>query len=536
MTIVNCTLLAEVDMIYASVVGLIALIVLVFAILSAKNWHWVNVVLLIFTLIASITSIVGMTYAYKHRRDGMLVFAQQEKRALTAEAKVEEIISGDPLSIKYDRGSLRDSNNRLALVMTGRGHAWSGGTVSTDGELAKFTLKNERNFKDEAEKNSLVGAILYAFAENKNGIPANYIGSVSVEGATPADFTLKPVDLIDAKRFENPQTPWTLFEKMPQDKRGIFKAALISSVSSQKGHSDTPAAKQRDAFVKILQESKENNKALIEINIAEFTKILKRDYLPANQLGYSADSLEYEKLIDQYAFDGQSIGKIEKYIESAAGRKDTVFEPTPEEVFIKFSFTADSDNAVRTDSKDDNGRTIGSLENDGIYNTNGETVVGKLMKNPEGVTFKTNDVVLIDAPSATTFENSHQGKLKQIDRVYVRQLQDFPLMFKNMRIRAARFVDESITAQATTAKTEVALNDAKKQIDVRTDLISKSTEDEERFQRDAENLVRTNQTLEQRSAELEEQIKNRQTRIDWQYQQIQSQTLERVRSAVSISQ
>ena len=519
MTIVDCTLLAEVDLISAGVVGLIALIVLVFAILSAKNWHWVNVVLLIFTLIASITSIIGMTYAFKHRRDGMLIFQRESKRALDAEAKLENIISGDPLSVQYGKGSLRDSNNRLALAMTGRGHAWRGCTVTADGEQNKFTLKNERNQEDEA---SLVGAIVYAFSEN-NGIPANYIGSVAVE-VIESELVLKPVDLVDSKRFEKPPKPWTLFVKMPQDQHGIFKEALVSKTNLEEDDIDSAVAK----LVKSMQESKEISKEFVEVDIAEFTQILKRDFLPANQLGYAPDSLEYEQLIDQYAFDGQSIGRIEKYIDSTPGRNNTLFEPAPEEVFIKFSFLEDSDTAVQTDAADN----VGNLANDGLYNTAGHSVIASLMQNPNGVTFKTNDVVLIDEPSAAEFQNVHQGKLQQIDRIYVRPLHDFPLMFKDMKIRAAQFVKEKITAEATTAKTEVAWQDALKQIEVRTELIAKSTEDEERFKRDAGNLLKTNEASRQRSAELERQIKSLEAKTDSQYKQIQTQTLERLRNAV----
>ena len=522
MIIVDCTLLAEVDLISAGVVGLIALIVFVFAILSAKNWHWVNVVLLIFTLIASITSIIGMTYAFKHRRDGMVQFRDARDDALKKEARLEKIISGDPLSVKYDKGSLRDSNNRLALAMTGRGHAWRGCTVTADGEQNKFTLKGERDLEDET---SLVGAIVYAFSEN-DGIPANYIGSVAVEkkeADAETKYVLKPIDLVDPQRFENPQKPWTLFEKMPQDQHGIFKEALVSQTNLEEGN-DSPAAK----LIKSMQESKEFSKEFAEIDIADFTQILKRDFLPANQLGYAADSLEYEQLVDQYAFDGQSIGRIEKYIDSTPGRNNTLFEPAPEEVFIKFSFLEDSDTAVQTDAADN----VGNLANDGLYNTAGQSVVASLMQNPNGVTFKTNDVVLIDEPSAAEFQNVHQGKLQQIDRIYVRPLHDFPLMFKDMKIRAAQFVKEKITAEATTAKTEVAWQDALKQIEVRTELIAKSTEDEERFKRDAGNLLKTNEASRQRSAELERQIKSLEAKTDSQYKQIQTQTLERLRNAV----
>lgn len=526
MTIVDCTLLAEVDLISASVVGLIALIVIVFAILSAKNWHWVNVVLLIFTLIASITSIIGMTYAFKHRRDGMVQFRDARARALKEEERLEKIISGDPLSVKYDKGSLRDSNNRLALAMTGRGNAWRGCTVTADGEQNKFALKGERKLEDET---SLVGAIVYAFSEN-DGIPANYIGSVAVEkkeadGETT--YVLKPIDLEDTQRFENPQKPWTLFEKMPQDQHGIFKEALISKTNLEEDN-DSPAAK----LVKSIQESKEFNKEFAEIAIADFTQILKRDFLPANQLGYDPDSLGYEQLIDQYAFDGQSIGRIEKYIDETPDRKNKLFEPAPEEVFIKFSFLEDSDTAIQTDAAEN----VGNLANDGLFNTAGQSVVSALMQNPDGVTFKTNDVVLIDEPSATEFQNTHQGKLKQIDRIYVRPLYDFPLIFKDIKVREARFVKETIIAKATIAKAEVALSDANKQIVVRTELINKNTQDEERFNRDVENIRATNEASRVQTAELERQIKSLQAKTDSQYKQIQTQTLERLRNAISVHQ
>ena len=122
--------------------------------------------------------------------------------------------------------------------MTARGHAWRGCTVTADGEQNKLTLKNERNQEDEA---SLVGAIVYAFSEN-NGIPANYVGSVAVE-VIESELVLKPVDLADSQRFENPQKPWTLFEKMPQDQHSIFKEALVSKTNLEEDDIDSAVAK-----------------------------------------------------------------------------------------------------------------------------------------------------------------------------------------------------------------------------------------------------------------------------------------------------
>ena len=104
-----------------------------------------------------------------------------------------------------------------------------------------------------------------------------------------------------------------------------------------------------------------------------------------------------------------------------------------------------------------------------------------------------------------------------------------------MRIRAGKFVEETIIAAATTAQTQVALADARKQIEVRTDLIDKSTQDEERFKRDSENLLRTNEAMRGRLAELKQQIENLEAKTASQYKQIQTQSLERLRSATSVS-
>ena len=519
MTIVDCTLLAEVDLISAGVVGLIALIVLVFAILSAKNWHWVNVVFLILTLITSITAIVGMTFAFQHRREGMLEYKKYLDAAEKAEAQVAEIIGGDPLSVKYGKDSLRYNNNQLALAMTGRGRAWRGGEITVEGDQRKFTLQSERNLEAEA---SLTGAIMYAFADN-GAIPDRYIGSVFVAAETNKDFTLAPVALADQDRFDDPGTTWTLYEKMPQDRHGIFKSALESIVGAQSANAErSPEDQQRQAFVENLNDESK------EFDIATFTEILKRDFLPADRLGFNPDSLAYEQMIDQYAFDNQSVSKIKTYVENTPGRKNTLFEPTPEQVFVKYTFTAASETAVKTDG-------IGTLENDGMFNPAGEAVVGKLMQNPEGVTFKKDDVILIDQASSAEFERAHDGKLKQIDEIFVRQLNDFPLMFKNRKIRIAKFADEIITSETTTVKTQAALKDAREQIEVRTDLLTKNTEDEEKFTKDSENLQQINESFKQRSAELAQEIKTRKEKIDSLYQQIQTQAVERLRAAVSVS-
>ena len=524
MTIVDCTLLAEVDIISASVVGLIALIVIVFAILSAKNWHWVNVVFLILTLITSITAIIGMTLAFQHRREGMLDFQKNLDMAEKAEAQVVEIVGGDPLSVQYGKDSLRYNNNQLALAMTGRGRVWPGVKVSAaEGDKRNFELQVEDDLKEKA---SLGGSIIYAFAETGK-IPNRYIGSVFVEVVGAEDeekeYFLEPRELADLGRFNDPQTTWTLYEKMPLDRHNIFKDALVSIVNSKPENAErSPEDRQRETFVEGLTDEAK------EFDISTFTQILKRDFLPAERLGYDPDSLAYEQMIDNYAFDGRSVSKIKTYIENAPGRKNRLFEPEPVQVFIKYTFTAASETAVITDG-------IGSLENDGMFNPAGEAVVGKLMENPEGVTFKKDDMILVDQPSAEKFTRAHEGKLKKIDEIFVRQLQDFPLIFKNRKIRVAKLEDEIVIAKATITKTQAAFEDAEKQIKEREDLKAKNTEDEEGLTRDSEALRQLIESGNQQSTELAEAIAARKERIESLYQRIKALELERLRAAVSVS-
>ena len=523
MTIVDCTLLAEVDIISAGVVGLIALIVFVFAILSAKDWHWVNVVFLILTLISSITAIIGMTFAYHHRIEGLRAYDREFKAAEKAEKDVAMIISGDPTQSQYGKDSLRYRSNQLALALTGRGLVWRNGKVGVDGDNRTFTRPKERT-PEQIAKTPFVEAIVYAFADNR-GFPNRYIGSMRISAETGTEFTLEPVDLADKDRFDDPSTTWTLYEKMPQDRHGIFKEELRSNVSKrleENGEPTDPVGKQRSAFVKRMNDQSK------DFDFATFVEILKRDYLPAERLGFDPSSLEYEQLIDQFAFDNQPISKIEAYIKATPGRIVTNFEPKEEQKVIKFTFTADADIAIKTDG-------VGSVELLGVYNSGGEAVIPNLMENPEGVTFNVNDVVYIDELSASDFQQTYAGKVKKDDTLFVRRLQDFPLLFKDRKIRVARINEEIIIAEATAEKTRTALKDAEAQDAALSDLRDKNSEDNDRFKKDLEILGQANDTLKQRSTELAQQIAQRKEKVESLYEQIKAQALDRLRAAVSVS-
>lgn len=508
---------ADIDMVSAGIVGLIALAVVVFAIMSAKDWHWVNVVFLILTLLSSIAAIVGMAKVFDHRRNAMVDADKATALAVQKQLELEEIKVGNPLSPQYDDGSLRALSSEYTRVMIGRGRVYRGGQISARGQSRVFKLQDnkKRQLDNDAE---LKGAILYAFAE-VGGVPARFIGAVQVAEETDDNFTLQPIALADPKAYAEPSATWALFEKMPQDERGIFRDALIAQVNANE---NAP-----EGYKRLVENMQDRNE---DFDITSFRQALASLYLQPANLGVDPNSAIYEALLDRFSFDGQSLGTIEKWIGSAPNRKVDRFEPSPEEVFVKYVFTADADQPVQVDG-------VGVLENDGIFNSNGLAVYSRLKQDEGGVTFEKGDIVFVDLQSAlgyqreggrvTGFAETFAGKVEEKDRLFRRQLNDFPLMFKNLKLLSAQTLEDSQEAIAANDTVRKAFKDAEAQIEVRAKLISLSGEDTERLEADLATVNASNLAKQAEIEKLDQKLKGIRSSIGGVYRDIQSLTTEK---------
>jgi len=526
MIIPESFILAEVNMISAGIVGLLALVVIVFAIMSSKQWHWINIVLLILTLISSITAIAGMSFAYNHRRKGMIEFRNAEKLAIQKKQELDKLVNGDLLSPRFAPGSLRYIDSALSKSLTGRGRVWHAGQVTTaEGPQRTFTFTAPR---DLAKGGSLKGAVLYAFSETEIGFPSRYVGSVQADAESNTTLTLKPLALAEVQAYAEPKSTWSLFEKMPQDQRGVFKEMLTARVDS---NPEIP-----EVYKQFVEKLKDKN---AEFDIPTFRDILKRDFLPAAQLDFDPKSREYEQLIDRYAFDGQSIGKIESWVTAnSAQRIAKRFEPKPDEVFIQYVFTKDSDPQVPVIVDG-----IGKLENDGIFNSGGQAVSGGLTGSPNGVTFSKGDIAIINLESADGYQTEggrvrgfaeiHEGRIEVQDKIYFRELQDLPFELQDLKIRSERIAEETMRATTANASQRIALADAAKQTQVRTQLLTSQEEDNENLTADVTAIRTSNQQKQQRLEALAQQIESLSNRIASTYRQIQSRSMQMLRIAVS---
>ena len=310
---------------------------------------------------------------------------------------------------------------QLDLLRVGRGRVWSGGTVvAADGEWT-FTFPTAVPAGGEVQLATLQEVEVHVFREEARqfntsdgpkqvSVPVGYVGRFRIVEATLEAFLLESVRVIDGEEASQPTGAWTVFEKMPLDRRGSFKGAL--------------AAINPDADVE-------------NISISDFRQILETQFFPAENFPFDADSAEYERLIDQYAFDGQSLGQIEKWVEvqiNSGNRKSGAFQPLPEEVHVKYRFNKES-KEFQVDAD-------GELKADGAFNPLGLAIAKNLHVGSK-VKFKENDEVIIDSLTAAGYDRggtqiepfSSSADVTEVDRIYIRRNRDFPYLFDRLHNR-----------------------------------------------------------------------------------------------------
>ena len=393
------------------VYGLILVVLIAGCVMAAKYWHWVNTVFLILTFLAGIAATLGMAQVFFKRSKVVSKYNKIVKDHATAEEQLNVAIFGKPSDIGYGEKSLRGVSNKLNLELMGRGRVWSGGTVSKEGE-------GTWNFKfpaavPEGEDNQLIQLKqieVQVFRDqviNGRAYPVSYIGKFRVKDATPEGFALQDLQVADTAEAASPTSTWSIYEKMPLDRRGAFKEA-IAAVSKEKINID-------------------------EMSIDQFRQILMQQFFPADKVPFPVDSAQYERLIDSYAFDGKSLGKIENWVDAnAASRKSGPFQPRPEEVQVKYRFNkASKEYTVDAD---------GSLATDGPFTPLGYAVSRNLHLGKK-VTFKEGDEITIDQLSAEGYQRDgvaippfpQTEDVTELDRIFVRKYRDYPFMFSSLQ-------------------------------------------------------------------------------------------------------
>ena len=192
-----------------AIIGLVFVLLIVFGVLSAKNWHWLNIVFLILTFVAGVAACGAMAKSLKLRRDNIADAEKWEKQKEKNEEQANLAIFGSPNSISYDSKSLRGINELLTRELHGRGRVWAGGTVSFKGNDADdpnriFKFSAARESVDPT--NQLKGILLYAFADqpvaaDNQLLPVTFVGTFRVVGETPEQIEIEPIFITSAREL-----------------------------------------------------------------------------------------------------------------------------------------------------------------------------------------------------------------------------------------------------------------------------------------------------------------------------------------------
>ncbi len=478
-------------MIVYAILGLLLVAVIVFVVLSAKDWHWLNLVLIVFVFIAGSAAMLAMAQTLHLRTKAIKRYDSALKDAQAKTQLANDAVFGKADSAEYGADSVRGLAQQVNLLRIGRGRVYSNGSVSnTDGQI-RFEFPTELpDGNDDAL--TLQDTELFAFQEVQRpaadgdgqiSIPVGFIGKFLVVEQQPKFLVMERTGLLgNFTQYQQPTGTWSLYERMPFDRHGIFRDVM--------GLSD-------------VQEE--------DFKISEFRNALI-NFMPAQMFGLEANSAPYERLIDEFCFDGLSLGKIQNWVESqAASRVSKRFEPKLDEVFVRYRFEKTSDPYDVDD-------TSGKLDTDGTFTING-LAVDPTLHLPENkqVVFKKDDIVNIDLRTAEGYQRPDgtevpafavRESVVEVGRFYSRTLTDYPFEMTNIFNRSEKMADDADRLIENNEVQQLANDDTLLQQQERSRLIASLEKDNGMLQQDLDQVTALLQSLEDQQRGKAEMIES----------------------------
>ena len=481
------------NMIYA-IVGILVIAFIAFIIISAKAWHWSNIVFLCLCFLAGLASLVAMAQVLDARWKVMRAVVKSEEDLERVTKQIETTLYGDGFSFDYAPDSLRGLSEALSLEMAGRGRVWKNGSIEVDGDNRTFKFAGgDRELTDD--NLGMQDMLLYVFSdeETEEGVflPVYFVGTMKVVSETPGSLVLEPVFIANQQEYTEIAATWSLFEKPPAD--------------------------QRDAFIRDTEITLDVDDPKLNEKLTEYRTILTEEYMPADSFGFDladADQArQYEWIIDRIMFDGLPIVTIESWIETQPDRVSPRFDPPNEEVFVKYRFDSDSTRSYTVDSD-------GNIETDGQFTQSGMAVDPALHADGD-IEFKKDDEILVDQLTADGYQRgedvvpafSNNEPVTEIERVFVRQLSDFPYLLKTAKRQIEEYTSEIAQVEANNLRSEKAVEDAQNQSNERDEEIEQLLADQENFQRDSSLISQFADQTRIRKSDLEMKLKDLESQI-----------------------
>ncbi len=204
------------------VLGLLVLVGLATIIMSSKNWHWTQLVLVLSIFFAAIGVLFLGADTLRIHKNLRTNIPRLEKQLTSYQKQNKDLLNGTG-----DQLGILELDHRLQIVARERGRVWRGvvfsGQVDPQGRV---TIEINKPSPHGLEQD----AILYAFeAGNPNmadpASGAQYLGEFRVAEVQAGGAMLDPILLIDKRagqRLAASERPWSLYETMPIDRHRLF--------------------------------------------------------------------------------------------------------------------------------------------------------------------------------------------------------------------------------------------------------------------------------------------------------------------------
>tara|TARA_R110002049_G_scaffold27321_2_gene94220 strand:- start:416329 stop:417825 length:1497 start_codon:yes stop_codon:yes gene_type:complete len=373
---------------------------------AARNWRWYNIVAACITMLLAVTMLFPTAGVLQSRAAWHQIKEKLEARAEESEKEQHLIKFGDPSNPTAGEGVVSLSQ-KLAKLGTEAGRRWRSLRMqNADPQGITLSRPPAKNVGDEPDAPSTLplipeSMVVFGFAEGQvEGvelpIPMFYLGEFKVTASTPDQVTLTPTGPLEPAQLDaigqNKAKLWSLYELLPLDGHEPFIAPGSTP------DNDNLFGRIDDALVKRSLESAARMMGETGVSPGVQEKLAK----------------EREETLRNYLRDGTQAGP----------------DDPPLSRWVKIEFLKSYEEEVDSDD------SRGALEG-GFFDGLGRAVDSRLKhgdgESDRAVKFKTGEQVTLKEEKAN--ELIDEGTAKLINRYYVRPLNDYRFVLRDIRLR-----------------------------------------------------------------------------------------------------
>lgn len=376
---------------------LIVLVIAFFVVVwkAAPHWRWYQIVAVCVTMLLAAIFIFPVAGVLRSRSEWHKIKEELEVRLTQETARNRELKYGDPTNPAIGEGvrSLTQSLSKLGIEA---GRRWrhlqlrsvDDAAIVLERPTPESVPGMEPETPEQIGDEPLVpqGMVVYGFAERASeesevAIPRLYLGEFLVTASTPTQATLQPTGQLEPMARQaignRNASSWSLYELLPLDGHEPFIA---------EGSEPT----EENLFGRVDEE------------------------LVRSVLERQSQNPELQKIFDQ---------TLQEYLRD--GSRAAADDP-PGARWLLIEFT--ENHSIGVDSPDQRGALDG-----GYFDGSGRAVDSRLQRGNDGeVSFSSGDRIVVKEEAAD--ELIEQGVAREIDRFYIRPLNDYRFGLRRIRL------------------------------------------------------------------------------------------------------